>query len=168
MNRNIREENVYNLTASSLGPFDDSQENIKLFINDMLLFRINYTIYTYKPFIYESNLECVKWEILQNYNLVERSHFKVKLNINNFPCDIDTRTISLFEEFVNKLKWIHILVLGLALISLDISRKHISHFANAYMKSKKVKHKASMGGSDSSDTGIKSENSIYYILKINL
>jgi hypothetical protein len=158
MKNNIREENLYNLTASHFGPFEDSEENIKLFINDMLLFRINYTIFTYKPFIYENNLECIKWEIIQNYNLIERSHFKVNLDIYNFPCLNDTRTISLFEDFINKLKWIHIVVLVLAILSLNTSRKHISHFASIYMKSKS-KHKSF---SDTDTEGIKSEDSIYY------
>jgi hypothetical protein len=160
----IRDQNIFTLNQTSLGPFDDTDDNIKLFINNILLLRLNYTVYTYKPYLYEDNLECIKWEILQKYVFVERSHFKVSLDIFNNPCGAaatDLKTISRLSEFINRLQWVHLLIFILAFISLYQGIKDINKFGKIYMRAKHRKRKES-NLSTSLSSGIKSEDSIYY------
>jgi hypothetical protein len=146
---------LYQLNATSMGPFD--QEDLGLFLSDVMLFRINYTLYTYKPFMEEDNLECVKWEILQKYSFMQRSHFIANLEITNNPCIQETISLSLFNYFIDKLLWIHMIVLALAIISMRISWSYITEFAAHYMKAKEKDL-----DSDTLSSNTKSSDSIYY------
>ena len=153
---------TYNINKTSLGPFDDP--NIKEFLNDVVIFRINYTLFTYKPYLHEDNLECLKWEIIQIYDFAQRNHFIVKLDITIHPCFYESIEMSFFDEFVNKLIWIHYMVLIIAIISLKYSWSYITLFAAVYMKSKQKVIYLLIKDSDEDDGSIhtKSTDSIYY------
>jgi len=127
---------LYKINQTSLGPLDDP--NIKDFLNDVIVFRINYTLFTYKPYIHENNFECIKWEVIQIYDFAQRNHIIAKLDITNKPCLNESITMSLFDEFINKLIWIHYIVFILAIISMKNSWRYITQFAAVYMKSKQV------------------------------
>ena len=52
---------IYKINATSLGPFDKSEKEIKQFLNTVTEFRVNYTVKTFIPFYYADNMECFNW-----------------------------------------------------------------------------------------------------------
>jgi len=52
---------IYKINATSLGPFDKSEKEIKQFLNTVTEFRVNYTLKTFIPFYYADNMECFNW-----------------------------------------------------------------------------------------------------------
>jgi len=52
---------VYKINATSLGPFDKPEKEIKHFLNTVTEFRVNYTLKTFIPFYYADNMECFNW-----------------------------------------------------------------------------------------------------------
>lgn len=58
---NIPREFIYRIDNDSLGPFDYPEDDVKLFLNSVREFRLNYTIKTFIPFYYGDNFECFHW-----------------------------------------------------------------------------------------------------------
>jgi hypothetical protein len=135
-NNKIDKKFYYKITNDTFGPFDYTDNEIKLFLNDVSTFRIIYSYMNYVPLFYEDNLECTKWTIQQKYSYVQRSHFIVSLDIDNHHCDESFRTISGLSDFINKLMWIHVIVLILAVVSLILIWKHIQKLAAMFVKAK--------------------------------
>jgi len=58
---NFAKNYLYKINATSLGPFDKPENEIKQFLNTVTEFRVNYTLKTFIPFYYADNLECFSW-----------------------------------------------------------------------------------------------------------
>ncbi len=58
---NFAKNYIYKINATSLGPFDSSENEIKQYLNTVTEFRVNYTLKTFIPFYYADNLECFNW-----------------------------------------------------------------------------------------------------------
>lgn len=151
----------YKITNSSLGPFDYPEEDVKEFLNDVVEFRLNYTLKTYVPYYYSNNYDCNFWSVTQFYNFAQRGHFNVRLSVNRLACPDYTDDHSYADLFVNKLLWVHVIVLFLAIVSLILTWNYISWIAGVYMKVK-FKHKQRMITEDENAFYTRSEDSIYY------
>lgn len=151
----------YKITNSSLGPFDYPEEDVKEFLNDVVEFRLNYTLKTYVPYFYSNNYDCNFWSVTQFYNFAQRGHFNVRLSVNRLACPDYTDDHSYADLFVNKLLWVHVIVLFLAIVSLILTWNYISWIAGVYMKVK-FKHKQRMITEDENAFYTRSEDSIYY------
>lgn len=152
----LNRDYIYLINSTNLGPFEKPENEIKEFLNTVTEFRVNYTMKTFIPFYYADNLECFNWvnfffnffnfmqNIFQIYSFSERAHFSVKLNIDRLTCE-DINPSPLWETFVNKLMWLHILVIIFALISLLLTWRYVYKIAKLYwriknkFKNKKVK-----------------------------
>jgi hypothetical protein len=151
----------YKLDNSTLGPFEYQHDEIKEFLNDVVDFKLNYTLKTYVPFYYNNNYDCNLWWITQIYNFANRGHFIVKLNIIKKACEDFNGNHSYLDIFVNKLLWIHIIVFILAVLSLIMTWNYIQSIASLYIRVKsKYKQKKLQENEDAYYS--KSEDSIYY------
>jgi hypothetical protein len=152
----------YEVTTNNLGPFNHTNNNdIREFLNEVVEFRLNYTLKTYVPFYYNNNYDCNLWSIIQHYNFASRAHFVVKLNIERLSCQDFTGDHSYLNLFINKLLWIDILVLILAIVSLIMTWRYIQGIATLFMRVKS-KHKQRKKKEDEDALFTGSEDSIYY------
>lgn len=108
---------MYKVTKDNLGPFDLDDGRLKLFLNDVVEFRVNYTFKTYIPVYYYDYYACNLWAVNQIYNFASRGHFTIKLNINRLGCEDLNVRYSYLNLFVNKLLWIHLIIISLAIYS---------------------------------------------------
>lgn len=132
----IEKKFEYRVDQSTLGPFDNSNEEVKRFLNDVVEFRMNYTLKTYVPYYYNNNYDCSFWTVTQFYKFVSRAHFVTSINILRYSCDDIRAGHNLLDLFVNKLLWVHLLVFFLSITSVILSWHSISTIANMYMKAK--------------------------------
>jgi hypothetical protein len=58
---NYAKNYIYKINATSLGPFDSNENEIKDFLNTVTEFKVNYTLKTFIPFYYADNMECFHW-----------------------------------------------------------------------------------------------------------
>jgi len=130
----IPREFSYIVNRTSLGPFDYPNEDIKIFLNSVSNLRLNYTFRTYVPF-YVNHFECFHWVISQLYSFEHRAHFVVRLNVNRIFCD-DRSSLTIIEYFINRLLWIHLIVIFLATMSLILTWRYVFKIANIYWKYK--------------------------------
>lgn len=136
-NRIIKNRKVYyEVNPTTLGPFDYDDEAVTQFLNDVVAFKVNYTFQTHVPHYYEDNLECYKWLITQNFNFESRGHFTSFIITDTHTCDENLLVISGTSNFINKLIWIHMIVLFLAIISLIFTYQKVSLLAKLYVDSK--------------------------------
>lgn len=133
----IPREFNYKITNTSLGPFDFPDEDVKSFLNSVTDFQLNYTLKTFVPFYYGDNFECFFWNIHQLYSFVHRAHFVVRLQIRRSACSEEISNMSLTHFFVNRMMWIHIIVLSLAFASLILTWKHVYKMAKIYWRIKR-------------------------------
>jgi hypothetical protein len=131
----------YKIDNATLGPFDLPDSELKTFINDIVQFRLNYTYTTYVPYAYTANYDCNVWDIDQYYDFSSRAHFITSIDIVRKPCDKEKYDITYFDVFINKLLWIHVLIVIFAFISLIFSWNYIQNISSLYMRAK-TKHKA--------------------------
>jgi hypothetical protein len=82
----IKREFIYELNSNNLGPFENSDKDIKDFLNSVREFKLNYTYTIYVPFYYSDNYECFNWKIYQIYNFAHRAHFESSLQITRHDC----------------------------------------------------------------------------------
>jgi hypothetical protein len=133
----IPREFVYKVDNTTLGPFDYANEDVKYFLNSVYAFNMNYTLKTYIPFYYGDHFECFHWKILQKYNFVHRAHFIVTLDIKRNVC-VDKSTMSMWDYFINRMMWVHMIVIFLAGTSLILTWKHVYKMAKIYWRLKRV------------------------------
>lgn len=57
----IKRESFYTINNLTLGPFDRNDNDIKLFLNDVLEFKMNYRFQTLVPHYYHDNYDCFLW-----------------------------------------------------------------------------------------------------------
>jgi hypothetical protein len=154
----IPREFDYKITNTTLGPFDFPDEDVKSFLNSVTDFQLNYTLKTYVPFYYGDHFECFFWNIHQLYSFVHRAHFVVKLQIRRSACCDVISNMSLTDFFVNRMMWIHIIVLVLAFVSLILTWKHVYKMAKIYWRIKRgFKNKNKLNKAKSEKNG-KSKN----------
>jgi hypothetical protein len=154
----IPREFDYKITNTTLGPFDFPDEDVKSFLNSVTDFQLNYTLKTYVPFYYGDHFECFFWNIHQLYSFVHRAHFVVKLQIRRSACCDVISNMSLTDFFVNRMMWIHIIVLVLASVSLILTWKHVYKMAKIYWRIKRgFKNKNKLNKARSEKNG-KSKN----------
>ena len=141
----IEKKFFYKISNLTLGPFDYSDSKIKVFLNDVTKFKINFAFRNFIPKVNSLNYECNLWTIIQNFNFDSRGHFTVTAEIDNDPCywnkdrneDKYMKKYpkdSFFKEFINKLLWIHVIVFILAFYSLYLNIHSILKFAEMYKK----------------------------------
>jgi hypothetical protein len=130
----IPREFTYKVNRTSLGPFDYPNEDVKTFLNSVSNLRLNYTFRTYIPF-YINHFECFNWVVSQLYSFEHRAHFLVRLNVNRIFCD-DRSSLTVIEYFINRLLWIHLIVIFLATMSLILTWRYVFKMANIYWKYK--------------------------------
>jgi len=157
----IKKDFSYVLNNSTLGPFDYPHDDVKEFLNDVIDFKLNYTLKTYVPFYYNNNYDCSLWWISQIYNFATRGHFVVKLDITKKACENLTGNHSFVDLFINKLHWIHLVVFLLAILSLIMTWNYIQSIASLYIRVKS-KHKQKKLKDNEDAFYSKSEDSIYY------
>jgi hypothetical protein len=155
--RRIKRNPFYKINNSTLGPFDYDDEYVKQFLNAIVNFKINYTLYSNYAYLYADNTECMEWIIMQTFDFSSRSHFICSVDFTNRGCGHLTRSITFTENFVNRLFWIHIIVIILAVLSLILIWRSISYLISLYMRVKLRRKKILMPGYKSS-----SDDSIYY------
>ena len=155
--RKIERNMFYQINNTTLGPFDYDNESIKEFLNSVVYFKINYTLFSYTPYQYVENTECTEWNIKQLYDFSSRIHFICTVEFSNKECGENTRTISTFENFMDRLLWIHLVVINLATISLVLTWRSISNLINLYLKVKLRRKRQVLPNYKSS-----SDDSIYY------
>jgi hypothetical protein len=131
----------YKIDNTTLGPFDQPNDEVKTFLNDIVQFRLNFTYTTYVPYAYTANYDCKVWDIDQYYDFSSRAHFISYIDIVKKPCENEKYDITYLDIFINKLLWIHVLVIVFAMISLVISWNYIQNISSMYMRAK-TKHKA--------------------------
>jgi hypothetical protein len=151
----------YKITNETLGPFGYSNEDLKEFLNDVVDFKLNYTLKTYVPYYYNNNYDCNYWSVNQIYSFATRGHLVVKLNIIKLACEDYLGNHTFLDIFINKLLWIHIIVFILAFLSLYMTWDYIQSIASLYMRVKS-KHKQKKMKENEDATYSKSEDSIYY------
>lgn len=157
----IKKRFEYVVNNQTLGPFDYPDDDVKEFLNDVVEFRLNYTLRTYVPYFYNNNYDCNLWSINQVYSFASRGHFVVRLNIFRLACADLTANHSYTDLFINKLLWIHLIVLILAIISLILTWNYIQWIGSLYMKVKS-KHKQKLRKGEEEAFCTRSEDSIYY------
>jgi hypothetical protein len=126
----------YKLNSTSLGPFDLEESNVKMFLNDVVFFKINYTMMTKYPFLYSDNFECSEWRVLQKYSFETRGHLVCTLDIRTTTCMEDFHIVGIFENIFNKMLWIHLLVIILAIMSLFFTLNEMHMLLKMYMEAK--------------------------------
>jgi hypothetical protein len=102
----------------NFGPFDLEDSQLKLFLNDVIEFKTNYTFKSYIPLYYNDYFACNLWNVNQLYNFAQRGHMNVKLKIIRSGCDDINKNHSRFDLFINKLIWVHLMIIVLAFYSL--------------------------------------------------
>jgi hypothetical protein len=132
----------FKVDNSTLGPFDETDDDVKIFLNGVLDFRMNYTFKTYVPYYYNNNFDCSLWNVIQTYDFTSRAHFITKLDMSRESClDLSPSNVTHLNLFVNKLLWIHIVVIALATWSMIMTWNYIKDIASMYVRVKS-KHKA--------------------------
>lgn len=63
-NHEIKKKFYYKIDNSTLGPFDYEDDKVRVFLNTVTDFSINYTMEIYYPSFYEKNLECYTYVII--------------------------------------------------------------------------------------------------------
>jgi hypothetical protein len=141
----------YKLNQTSLGPFDYTDNVLKEFLNDVQDFKVNYTLISKYPYIYEDNFECNVWNIYQIYSFQSRGHFVMSLDIHSEACRESFQVISWWENFNNKLLYVHLVVIILSVSSIYLISKSMYILIKMYMeaknrlKKKKEEHDKKMG-----------------------
>lgn len=141
LNRNF----FYKLNQTNLGPFEYADNLLKEFLNDVQDFKINYTLISKYPYIYEDNFECNIWNIYQIYSFQSRGHFVMSLDIHSEACrdnyyfsnQSTFRVISWWENFTNKLLYVHVIVIILSIISMCLISKSMYTLIKLYMEARK-------------------------------
>jgi hypothetical protein len=72
--------------------------------------------------------------VTQLYTFAERAHFISKLLIERNSCYDLKSTMTFWQNFVNRLMWIHLFVMALAIISFIVSWRYIYDIAQKYGK----------------------------------
>lgn len=107
-----------------------NDQDLKVFLNDVINFRINYSLIINT---------CERWLITPIYDFKERVNFIVRLNTAYVPCQ---NTESSMENFIEKLQYINVLVLVFASISFIFTSNQINTLGKMYynvrFKRKKV------------------------------
>lgn len=98
---------------------------------------MNYTYKTFIPVHYYDFYACNLWSINQIYNFASRGHFSVKLNINRLGCEDINLKYTYLNLFINKLLWIHMIILTLAIFSLLNTWSIINKAFENYLRNKK-------------------------------
>lgn len=145
----------YKLTKNDYGPFLKSELDLKHYLNEIVSFRLNYTLNSYIPNEYTNEYECTQWNILQIYNYESRAHFVVKLNIKRSLCDTINHNSSILYSFWSNLIWVHVAVLMLGIYSLISTWKYIKKVASLFIRIR-TKYKIIIDHEPASD------NSVYY------
>jgi hypothetical protein len=60
-NHSISRQSIYIVNNSSLGPFDYSDSDVKIFLNDILSLKLSFGFKTYIPYYYFNNYYCFNW-----------------------------------------------------------------------------------------------------------
>ena len=68
---------IYKINATTLGPFDKPEKEIKHFLNTVTEFKVNYALKTFIPFYYADNMECFNWVYF--YKIRKQLKFKILL-----------------------------------------------------------------------------------------
>ncbi len=136
----LNEENrfEYLLNQTYKGPFDLKDDELKVFLRNIIAFQVKFSFKTFVPLSNIKAYECYLWSITQNYSFRKRSHFILNLDIKRSTCDCSNERIkvSSFSLFINKLLWIHIVVIILAAISLILTWKYVYKMAKFFWKVK--------------------------------
>lgn len=151
----------YDLSKVDLGPFDLEDLELKKFIQSTTSFRLTYNFKIFVPYSNIQSLQCYSWNIIQKYAFDKRAHFILSLDIFRSNCeDKNFGNVSGFSIFINKLLWIHIVVIILAVASFFLTWKYIYKVAKMYWKIKqKLKSiPATSGGNDREDGNNQTEN----------
>ena len=133
---NSKQRFHYKINNTNLGPFEESNSKLKSFLNNVLEFKINFTLKTHIPYFYNENYECYIWEISQIYSFYTRAHFIVKVHINKKICGDFVKHITMTEHFMDSLEFVHILVLILAIISFYNTSSYLSQVGSFYLRIK--------------------------------
>lgn len=126
----IPNNDSFNLTKTTFGPFDYEQHEVKKYLNNVRKLKINYIIYSFVTLYYEECLECFGWSVNQIYDYDQGSHILVKLEIERFSCD-DKTELSQFSVMIMNFIWIHWIVIVLALTSFCLTWKSIYNIYKA-------------------------------------
>ncbi len=102
---------------------------------------MNYTFKTYIPIYYHDYYTCNLWSVNQIYNFASRGHFKVMLSIDRLGCEDINLKYSYLNLFVNKLIWIHFIIIGLAIYSIVKTWILLKIAFDSYLKFKTEKVK---------------------------
>ena len=144
-NNTIPKKFIYKINSKNLGPFEFPDTQLKLFLNDVIEFRLNHTYKTYIPKFYYDYFSCSLWNIHQIYNFGSRGHFNVKLKIERVACEDLNIKYSYINLFINKLLWMHLIIIILAVYSLLYSWTTINKIFDRYLKAKsKVPNKVNI------------------------
>lgn len=79
---------------------------------------MNYTFKTYIPIYFYDYYACNLWAVNQIYNFASRGHFTVRLIINRLGCEDINLKYTYLNLFVNKLLWIHLIIIFFAIYSI--------------------------------------------------
>ena len=132
---------LYKINQKNLGPFDLDDSKLKVFLNDVIEFKTNYTYKSYIPMYYHDYYACNLWNVNQLYNFAQRGHINVKLDITRSGCEDLTNHNYRFDLFINKLIWIHLTIIILALYSLFKTWMEVNKVFDRYLKNKTKKDK---------------------------
>ena len=131
----------YFLNDTYFGPFEMNDKDLKSYMQKIINFKLVYQLKTYIPYSNINTLECYKWTIIQNYSFDKRAHFLLSLDINRYSCGEVNNNTSIVKIFINKLLWIHLVVIALSCASFVLTWKYIYKMAKMYWKIKnKLKH----------------------------
>lgn len=139
IDQNTQPQFLYFLNQTYSGPFSMSDDDLKTLMQKVLRFKVSYTILTYIPIDNTDYHDCYNWRIIQNFSFNQRAHFQLNLDINRNSCndyhEYNSNT-SYMIVFINKLLWIHIIVIVLSILSFLLTWKYIYKMAKTYWKIK--------------------------------
>ncbi len=153
---------IYKLNSTNLGPFNLEDSKMKMFLNDVVFFKINYTMMTKYPFLYSDNYDCSEWRISQKYSFETRGHIICSLDVKSTTCKEDFHTVGMLENIFNKMIWIHLLVIILAIFSLIFTLNEMHLLLKMYMEAKnRVRNKAARDSGTAISSNSSSETHYY-------
>lgn len=154
--KNVSFLEYYTLKKKDLGPFNQETKKLSLFLKSISEFSLNFTLEMFIPNEHTNTLDCTQWNIHQIYNFKNRGFYKVSLNLVKQQCqNIILKKSSSMILFMDSLKWVHLIVLILANLSLYFTWNYIGNMASLFIRVRE-KNKIIMEHEPQSD------NSIYY------
>lgn len=131
---------TYEIKKDDYGPMNMTQSKLSIqqFLTNITKIELNYSLQTIVPTYYGDYQDCYIWTIDQVYSFLQRGHITTSIQIKAASCDLSSSELNhtIYQTFIAKFLWLHIIVLFLAVVSLILIIKYFFNMFKLYWRIK--------------------------------